>query len=438
MDAVAIGICGLGNVGQGALRVLTRNATEIARRAGRAIQVVQVAARSERGRPEGGRPAFSADVFDVARNRDVAVLVEAIGGVATAGDLVLAAIASGKHVVTANKALIAERGNEIFAAARAKGVAVAFEAAVGGGIPIVKAIREGLAGNRIERVTAIINGTTNFILTAMEERGADFAAMLAEAQRLGYAEPDPTFDIMGIDAAHKLTILSSIAFGVPLRFERAYTQGIAEITAEDIEYARQLGYRIKHLAITRRRAEGIELRVHPCLVPVEHLVASVRGVMNAILVHSDAVGQSLYYGPGAGGEPTGSAVVADIVDVVRAMNEDPASRVPYLGFHPDAIADTPVLSIHEVESAHYLRIPAFDRPGVLAQIARILSEEGISIESIIQKEQAIRVEGSEAWVPVIILTQRVIERNLERAVVAIESLEEVRGPLTRIRVESFR
>ena len=333
----------------------------------------------------------------------VAVLVEAIGGVATAGDLVLAAIASGKHVVTANKALIAERGNEIVAAARAKGVAVAFEAAVGGGIPIVKAIREGLAGNRIERVTAIINGTTNFILTAMEERGADFGAMLAEAQRLGYAEPDPTFDIMGIDAAHKLTILSSIAFGVPLRFERAYTQGIAEITAEDIEYARQLGYRIKHLAITRRRAEGIELRVHPCLVPVEHLVASVRGVMNAILVHSDAVGQSLYYGPGAGGEPTGSAVVADIVDVV-----------------------------------HYLRIPAFDRPGVLAQIARILSEEGISIESIIQKEQAIRVEGSEAWVPVIILTQRVIERNLERAVVAIESLEEVRGPLTRIRVESFR
>ena len=438
MDAIAVGICGLGNVGQGALKVLSRNASEVTRRAGRTIRVAQVAARTERGRPEGDQLAFSRDVFDVARNPQIDVLVEAIGGVSTAADLVLSAIEHGKHVVTANKALIAERGNEIFAAARAKGVAVAFEAAVGGGIPIVKALREGLAGNRIERVTAIINGTTNFILTAMEERGADFAAMLGEAQRLGYAEPDPTFDITGVDAAHKLTILSSIAFGVPLRFARAYTEGIQAITAEDIEYARQLGYRIKHLAITRRRSDGIELRVHPCLVPVEHLVASVRGVMNAVLVHSDAVGQSLYYGPGAGGEPTGSAIVADIIDVVRGLQMDAAARVPYLGFHADAIADTPILTIQDVESGHYLRIPAFDRPGVLAQIARILSEEGISIESIIQKEQAIRVEGSEAWVPVIILTQRVIERNLERAVVAIEALDEIRGPITRIRVESFR
>ena len=437
MDPVAVGICGLGNVGQGALQVLTRNATEISRRAGRKIQVVQVAARSDRGRPEGGRPAFTLDVFEVARNPDVHVLVEAIGGVSAAADLVLLAIDQGKHVVTANKALIAERGNEIFAAARAKGVAVAFEAAVGGGIPIVKAIREGLAGNRIERVTAIINGTTNFILTAMEERGADFGAMLAEAQRLGYAEPDPTFDITGIDAAHKLTILSSIAFGVPLRFAHAYTEGIQGITAEDIEYARQLGYRIKHLAITRRREQGIELRVHPCLVPVEHLVASVRGVMNAVLVHSDAVGQSLYYGAGAGAEPTGSAIIADIVDVVRTM-EHGGTRVPYLGFQSEAISNTPVLAIQDVESAHYLRIPAFDRPGVLAQIASILSQEGISIESIIQKEQAIRVDGSEAWVPVIIITQRVIERNLERAVAEIESLEEIRGPITRIRVETFR
>ena len=436
--AVRVGICGLGTVGRGTLQVLTRNASEIARRVGRPIEVVHVASRSDRGRPEGSGIAFTRDVFEVARNPAVDVLVEVIGGIETAHALVLEAIRHGKHVVTANKALIAVHGNELFAAARAQGVTIAFEASVAGGVPVIKAIREGLAGNRIERVAGIINGTSNFILTAMDQKGADFSSTLAEAQRLGYAEADPTFDIGGIDAAHKLTILSSIAFGAPLRFDAVYTEGIAGVTAEDIEYARQLGYRVKHLGITRRRADGIELRVHPTLVPVDHLLANVSGVMNAVLVHSDAVGATLYYGPGAGAEPTASAVVADIVDVARVLGSNAASHVPALAFQAESVADIPIVPIADTESGYYLRIPALDRPGVLAQIARILSEEGISIEAVIQKEQAIRNDNGENWVPVIILTQRVRERNVDRAVAGIQELEDIRGSITRLRVETLR
>ena len=435
---VSVGICGLGTVGRGTLQVLTRNASEIARRVGREIQVVQIASRSDRGRPEGSGIGFTQDVFEVARNPKVDVLVEVIGGIETAHALVLEAIRNGKHVVTANKALIAVHGNQLFAAARAMGVTIAFEASVAGGVPVIKAIREGLAGNRIERIAGIINGTSNFILTAMDQKGADFSSTLAEAQRLGYAEADPTFDIGGIDAAHKLTILSSIAFGVPLRFDAVHTEGIAGVTAEDIEYARQLGYRVKHLGITRRRADGIELRVHPTLVPIDHLLANVSGVMNAVLVHSDAVGATLYYGPGAGAEPTASAVVADIIDVARVLGANGAGHVPPLAFQAESVAAIPIVPIADTEAGYYLRIPALDRPGVLAQIARILSEEGISIEAVIQKEQAIRKDDGETWVPVVILTQRVRERNIDRAVAGIQELPDIRGSITRLRVETLR
>ncbi len=437
-SAVTVGICGLGTVGGGTLRVLTRNAEEITRRVGREIRVLQIAARSPRTNADTQGIAFTQDSFAIARNPDIQVLVELIGGVDTAYALVLEAIAHGKHVVTANKALIAERGNALFEAARARGVTIAFEASVAGGIPVVKAIREGLAGNRIERIAGIINGTSNFILTAMDQKGADFASTLAEAQRLGYAEADPTFDVGGIDAAHKLTILSSIAFGAPLRFDAVYIEGIDTVSAEDIEYARQLGYRIKHLGITRRRADGIELRVHPTLVPLDHLLANVSGVMNAVLVHSDAAGASLYYGRGAGAEPTASAVVADIVDVARMIAAPPGACVPPLAFQADAVRALPIVPMADTEAAYYLRIPALDRPGVLAQIARILSEEGISIESVIQKEQAIRSEAGESWVPVIILTQRVREKNVDAAIAGIQQLEDIPGPITRIRVESLR
>jgi homoserine dehydrogenase len=437
LEPVGVGICGLGTVGQGTLHVLARNAGEIARRAGRTLRVVRTASRSERGRAAAGDVPFSRDVFDVVRDPAVAVVAELIGGTDTARELVLAAIAHGRHVVTANKALIARHGDEIFAAARARGVAVAFEAAVAGGIPIIKAIREGLAGNRIARVVGIINGTSNFILSAMED-GADFAAALAEAQRLGYAEADPSFDIDGVDAAHKLTILCSTAFGVPLRFDSAYTEGIGTIERDDVEYARQLGYRIRQLGITRRRDDGVELRVHPVLVSSGHLLASVRGAMNAVLVESDAAGETVFYGAGAGGEPTASAVVADLVDISRTLAAGAGSRVPALAFQPEALEDLPRLPVEEVESAYYLRIPCLDRPGVLAQIARILSEQAISIESVIQKEQAVQREAGEAWVPVIILTQRVRERAIDRAIAAIAALADIRGRIRRIRVESFR
>ncbi|MDH5230983.1 MAG: homoserine dehydrogenase [Gammaproteobacteria bacterium] len=433
MEPVKIGILGLGTVGGGTLNVLTRNAEEIARRAGREIKVVQAAARDiSRSRicsTEG--VALTENAKEVVSNPEIDIVVELIGGDTLARDLVMNAIANGKHVVTANKALIAKFGNEIFSAAQKKGVMVAFEAAVAGGIPIIKAIREGLAGNEIEWLAGIINGTGNFILTEMRDKGRDFADVLAEAQRLGYAEADPTFDVEGIDAAHKLTILAAIAFGIPLQFEKVSTEGITNITREDVNYAEQLGYRIKHLGIAKRTADGIELRVHPTLIPEKRLIANVDGVMNAVLVKGDAVGPTLYYGAGAGAEPTASAVVADIVDVVRTLTSDPENRVPHLAFQPDALSTLPILSMDDVVTAYYLRMHAEDKPGVLAEITRIMGERGISIEALIQKEPINKDSGA----TVIMLTQPVLERNMNQAIAAIEKLDTIRGSVTRIRSE---
>jgi homoserine dehydrogenase len=433
VEPVKIGILGLGTVGSGTINVLTRNADEILRRAGRAIRVVQAAARdTKRARncPTEGIQ-LTTDPYEVVNNPEVAVVVELIGGYEPARSLVLKAIENGKHVVTANKAMIAAHGNEIFTAAQKKGVMVAFEAAVAGGIPIIKTLREGLAGNRIEWLAGIINGTSNFILTEMRDRGADFADALAEAQRLGYAEADPTFDVEGIDAAHKLTILAAIAFGIPLQFKKAYTEGITKITRLDVEYAEQLGYRIKSLGIARRTAKGVELRVHPTLIPERRLIANVDGVMNAVLVTGDAVGPTLFYGAGAGAEPTASAVVADIVDVVRTLTADPNNRVPHLAFQPDQLSDFPILPMEEVETAYYLRLQALDKPGVLAEVTRILGDLGISIEAILQKEPR---EG-ENTVPVIILTQRVLEKYMNQAITRIEALPSITGKVMRIRLE---
>ncbi len=433
MKPVNIGLLGLGTVGGGTVNVLRRNAHEITRRAGRGIRVSCAAARD---RPrncnvEGIR--FSRDPYSVVDDPDVQIVVELIGGVELARELILRAIANGRHVVTANKALIARHGNELFAAARARGVMVAFEAAVAGGIPIIKAIREGLAGNRIEWLAGIINGTCNYMLSAMREEGREFGEALAEAQRLGYAEADPAFDVDGIDAAHKLTILASIAFGIPLQFDRLHVEGIRYITRTDVVYAEELGYRIKHLGFARATAQGIELRVHPTLIPHRRLIANVDGVMNAVLVNGDAVGPTLYYGAGAGAEPTASAVVADLVDVVRALTSDPENRVPHLAFQPDALADTPILPMEAVETADYLRLQALDRPGVLADVTRILGERGISIEAMVQKEPA---EGQDD-VSVILLTQRVREGQMNDAIQHIERLQSVTAPVTRIRVESL-
>ena len=364
---------------------------------------------------------------------DIEIVIELIGGYSPARELVLRAIENGKHVVTANKALIALHGNEIFAAARAKGVMVAFEAAVAGGIPIIKALREGLAANRIEWIAGIINGTGNFILTEMRDKGRDFADVLAEAQRLGYAEADPTFDVEGIDAAHKLTILGSLAFGIPLQFDKTYTEGISRIEPQDVRFAEELGYRIKHLGVTRRTAEGIEMRVHPTLIPHRRLIANVDGVMNAVLAKGDAIGPTLYYGAGAGALPTASAVIADVVDVVRALTTDPTNRVPHLAFQPDELTDTPVLPIDAVETAFYLRITADDRPGVMASIAGILGEEGISIEAIQQKEPA----DGETTVPLIMLTHRVREASMNRAIERIQEFAGVIGEVLRIRMETL-
>ncbi|MCC5874073.1 MAG: homoserine dehydrogenase [Gammaproteobacteria bacterium] len=437
MKAARVGLCGVGTVGQAVFAVLERNASEITRRAGRDIEISVIGMRRDRDGFDPGAVRVERDVLAVARDPEVDVLVELIGGVTTARELVMTAIAEGKQVVTANKALIAEHGNEIFAAAHKYGVNVAFEAAVAGGIPLIKALREGLSANRIDWLAGIINGTSNYVLSEMRLAEREFADVLAEAQRLGYAEADPTFDVEGIDAAHKLTILASIAFGVPLQFSAAYTEGIGHITREDIAYAEELGYRIKPLALTRRTDQGIELRVHPTLIPERQLIANVDGVMNAVLVHSDTVGPTLYYGPGAGGGPTASSVVADLLDVVRGITAHPNQRVPHLAFQPDALSDVPFLPMSEVVSAYYLRIFAQDRPGVLARVATILSEQGISIEALIQKEQAIREIDEDAWVPIIILTHRVREAQLEQALVAIESLEETRGRVMRIRVESL-
>ena len=433
MEPVKIGILGLGTVGSGTINVLTRNADEILRRAGRAIHVVHAAARDitrKRNCPTEGM-RLTTDPYEVVNDPEVAVVVELIGGYEPARSLVLKAIENGKHVVTANKAMIAAHGNEIFTAAQKKGVMVAFEAAVAGGIPIIKTLREGLAGNRIEWLAGIINGTSNFILTEMRDRGADFADVLAEAQRLGYAEADPTFDVEGIDAAHKLTILAAIAFGIPLQFKKAYTEGITKITRLDVEYAEQLGYRIKSLGIARRTDKGVELRVHPTLIPERRLIANVDGVMNAVLVKGDAVGPTLYYGAGAGAEPTASAVVADIVDVVRTLTSDPNNRVPHLAFQPDQLSDVPILPMEEVETAYYLRLQALDKPGVLAEVTRILGDLGISIEAILQKEPR---EG-ENTVPVIILTQRVLEKHMNQAITQIEALPSIAGKVMRIRLE---
>lgn len=433
MNPVKIGICGLGTVGAGTFNVLARNHEEIVARAGCEIEVTHIGARRDNPNVELGSVKVSRDIFDVVDDPEVDVLVELIGGTTVAKDLVMRAIANGKHVVTANKALIAEHGNEIFAAANKQGVSVAFEAAVAGGIPIIKAIREGLSANKIEWLAGIINGTGNFILTEMRDKGRDFSDVLAEAQALGYAEADPTFDVEGIDAAHKLVILASLAFGIPLQFEKVFTEGISNVSPVDVNFAEELGYRIKHLGVASRTAKGVELRVHPTLIPAKRLIANVNGVMNAVLVKGDAVGPTLYYGAGAGSEPTASSVIADIVDVARTLSAEPKHRVPYLAFQPDSLNDTPVLSIDDVETAYYLRMSALDKPGVLSKVSQILSNAGISIEAIIQKEAPDDVET----VPLIILTSRTIEKQLMAAVTEIESLESIVDEIIHIRVESL-
>jgi homoserine dehydrogenase len=423
-------------VGGGTVNVLRRNADEIARRAGREIQITRIATRDLR-RPricDTSGISVTDDPLAVVNDPDIDIVAELIGGEVPAKDLVLRALHNGKHVVTANKMLIALHGNEIFAEASRRRLMVAFEAAVAGGIPIIKAVREGLAGNKVEWLAGIINGTCNFILSEMRDKGRDFADVLQEAQALGYAEADPTFDIEGIDAAHKLTILASIAFGIPLQFDKVYVEGISGITALDVSYAETLGYRIKLLGIARRAAHGIELRVHPTLIPERRLIANVAGVMNAILVKGDAVGPTLYYGAGAGAEPTASAVVADLVDVVRTMTSDPENRVPHLAFQPEAIADFPILAIDEVVSAYYLRLNAEDRPGVLADVARILADRSISIEALIQKEPL----AGETHLPIILITHRVLERDVDSAMAAIEALPTIKAPVHRIRLETLK
>jgi homoserine dehydrogenase len=436
MQPVKIGLLGLGTVGGGTVSVLTRNADEIARRAGRGIQITLAAAKEYNADVIIGLDQIvniTDDPFLVVDDPDVEIIIELIGGYSPAKELVLKAIENGKHVITANKALIAIHGNEIFKAAQEKGVIVAFEAAVAGGIPIIKAVREGLAANQIEWIAGIINGTGNFILTEMRDKGRDFEDVLNEAQSLGYAEADPTFDVEGIDAAHKLTILGSIAFGMPLQFDKTYIEGITKIEQQDVLYAAELGYRIKHIGISRKVDNGIEQRVHPTLIPERRLIANVDGVMNAVLVKSDAVGPTLYYGAGAGAEPTASAVVADIVDVVRALTTDPENRVPHLAFQHDALSDINILPIEEIETAYYLRMHAIDRPGVVADITKILGDSKISIEAILQKEPV----GNASCIPVIFLTQCIKEKEMNGAITKIEKLDAIDGKVTRIRMETF-
>ena len=431
MNPIKVGLCGTGVVGGGTATVLQRNAEEIARRAGRPIVITMAATREpERARELCGPNVVITDnALEVARNPDIDIVVELIGGTTIAKEIVLTAIENGKHVVTANKKLIAEYGNEIFAKAQEKGVTVAFEAAVAGGIPIIKALREGLTANKIEWIAGIINGTSNFILTEMRDKGLAFADVLAEAQRLGYAEADPTFDIEGHDAAHKLTIMSAIAFGIPVQFDKAYLEGISKLAAEDITYAQQLGYRIKLLGITRRKPNGIELRVHPTLIPQQRLIANVDGVMNAVLVKGDAVGATMYYGAGAGAEPTASAVIADLVDVTRLATADPENRVPHLAFQPGQMGNLPILPIDEVETCYYLRINAQDKPGVLAEITRIFADAGISVDSMLQKP------ASDARADIIILTHLAIEKNVNSALTKIEALDAINGKVVKLRLE---
>ena len=433
MKSVRVGLMGLGTVGGGTATVLMRNAEDITRRVGRSIEVVRAAAREINEQtifPADSNVKLSDDAWDVVNDADVDVVVELIGGYSPARELVLKAIENGKHVVTANKALIAMHGDEIFAAANAKGVSVCYEAAVAGGIPIIKAMREGLTANKIEWLAGIINGTGNFILTEMRDKGRDFDDVLKEAQALGYAEADPTFDVEGIDAAHKLTILASIAFGIPLQFDKTFTEGISKVTTEDVTYAEELGYRIKHLGVARRTDKGVEMRVHPTLIPEKRLIANVDGVMNAVLVQGDAVGPTLYYGAGAGAEPTASAVVADIVDVARTLESAVENKVTALGYLTGQEAGLDVLAADDFETAYYLRLKVEDRPGVLADVANIFAEQGISIEAVIQKEP--ETEGEQ--VSLILLTQKVQEQKMNDALAKVES-SNISDSVTRIRVE---
>ena len=435
MKPINVGLLGIGTVGGGTYTVLERNAEEITRRAGRPIQITAVADRNvDYARSlVGDAVRVTGDVFSVVTDPEIDIVVELIGGYEIAREVVMAAIEHGKHVVTANKALLAVHGNEIFAAAQKKGVMVAFEAAVAGGVPIIKALREGLSANRIEWIAGIINGTTNFILSEMRDKGLPFAEVLKEAQALGYAEADPTFDIEGVDAAHKATIMSAIAFGIPMQFDKAYIEGITRLEAADITYAEQLGYRIKLLGIARRREQGVELRVHPTLIPARRLLANVEGAMNAVVVQCDAVGTTLYYGKGAGAEPTASAVIADLVDVTRLHTSDPEHRVPHLAFQPDQVRDVPVLPIDEIITSYYLRMRVDDKPGVLADITRILADRAISIEAMLQKEAG---EG-ESQTDIIILTHQTREADANVAIARIEALPVVSAPVTRIRMEAL-
>ena len=435
MKPINVGLLGIGTVGGGTWTVLKRNEEEITRRAGRPIHISHVADRNlETARAITGDSAkVSDDAFAVVNDPEVDIVVELIGGYTVAKDLVMQAIANGKHVVTANKALLAVHGNEIFAAAQKQGVMVAFEAAVAGGIPIIKALREGLSANRIQWLAGIINGTTNFILSEMRDKGLAFTDVLAEAQRLGYAEADPTFDIEGVDAAHKATLMAAIAFGIPIQFDKCHIEGISKLDAADIRYAEELGYRIKLLGIAKRKEAGVELRVHPTLIPAKRLIANVEGAMNAVLVWGDAVGATLYYGKGAGAEPTASAVIADLVDVTRLHTADPLNRVPHLAFQPDQLSDLPVLPMDAVETAYYLRLSAADKPGVLADITRILADLSISIDAMLQKEPA---EG-QAQTDVVILTHVALERDVNAAIARIEVLDSISGKVTRIRMEEL-
>ena len=435
MKPIQIGLLGIGTVGGGTYTVLKRNREEIARRAGREIIVTMIADKDlEKARAlADSNVIVTGNAHEITTNPDIDIVVELIGGQTIAKDLILEALAHGKHVVTANKALLANHGTEIFAAARAKGVIIAFEAAVAGGIPIIKALREGLTANRITWIAGIINGTSNFILSEMREKGLSFEQVLAEAQKLGYAEADPTYDIEGIDAAHKITLMSAIAFGIPVQFSKVYTEGITKLTGEDIRYAEQLGYRIKLLGITKRVEKGIELRVHPTLIPVRRLIANVEGVMNAIVVKGDAVGATLYYGAGAGAEPTASSVIADLVDVTRLHTADPMYRVPPLSFQPDLLSDTPVIPMEEVETSYYLRIQVIDKPGVMAEITRIVADNHISISALLQKEASDESEQ----VSVIMLTHLTVEKNINAAIARIEALPVVNGKVFRLRIEEL-
>ena len=435
MKPMNVGLLGLGTVGGGTLTVLRRNAAEITRRAGREIRVTMAAVRNleKAGQYAAADMLLTDNPFAIIDNPEIDIVVEMMGGVTLARELILMAIARGKHVVTANKALIANHGSEIFAAAQQQGVMVAFEAAVGGGIPIIKAIREGLTANRIEWIAGIINGTTNFILTEMRDKGVDFADALQAAQDLGYAEADPTFDVEGVDAAHKLTILSAIAFGIPVQFDQAYIEGITQLTGDDVKYAEQLGYRIKLLGITKRTAQGIELRVHPALIPARRLIANVDGAMNAILVKGDAVGVTLYYGAGAGAEPTASSVVADLVDVTRMHTADPHNRVPHLAFQPDTLSTEPILAMGDVRTAYYLRLRAHDEAGVLADVTRILADLNISIDAMLQKEP----QAAQSLVDIVILTHQCLEKHVNTAMEKIAALPAISGKIARIRLEQL-